>query len=225
MPLRRNDISYRAMVSQSPIKRPLADHGDMARNDAKSMVLFLLLFLAVILLHGCGFGRYDKRTYYSPQPAEGWSSVGGRFYQFKCNQERVRVSPIVLEVREWADAYLGIPVPKGEQKEVKMAGRDKPWTIVEFYRTPRNGSCELEYFWLISLSTGDRIPPSSAETRKYTDPSSLREFVSCIYLYDIKKDSNTTYRLYLSDDTLGCKAEPITYIFEEATRYWSGFTP
>lgn len=191
----------------------------------KQTVRCIPMVLVCALLCCCGIGKYDKRMYYSPQPTEGWKSVGGRFYQFTCGQERVRVSPIVLSVREYADAYLWIPVPTGDGKEIKMQGRDKPWSIVEFYRAPREGLCEPGFFSLVNLTTGERTAPSSAETRKHVDSSSKREFVSCLYLYDIKQDPGVEYKLYLSDEALGCKATPIPYTFEEATKYWPALSP
>jgi hypothetical protein len=191
----------------------------------KTSHVFLVLVMSV-LVSGCGFGTYYKQKYYAPQPTGGWNLVGGSVYRFRCDAEEVRVSPIILDERESANAYMWIPVQKTEEKKIKIKEDiDTPWSRVEFKRTPRTESCELTYFSLINAVTGERIAPSKAEIIGRTALSSKTESLHCLYLYNIKEEPNTKYELFVSDDALGCKVTPIVYKFKESTGYWPAISP
>jgi len=165
------------------------------RNNHRKI---LLITLSIFFIAGCG--TFQTRHYYSPQNAPNWKNLGGRSFQFNCNDSKIEIMPIVLSTN-------GIL----EQK--------KPWIYINIQSLKRVENCDTSFILLRDRSSGKTVVPMRAETNTFNDDYFEKKTTYCYYYFDIEAEKNLTYDLFISDELLGCKVDPIPYKYEETTEW------
>lgn len=157
---------------------------------------FLIIGLIGFFLIGCI--TVATRHYYTPKSAPNWRRIGGRSYQFKCNNGEVEIAPIVLSTTE-------------------VKTQEKPWIYVNFRSTKRIENCDLSFVTLKNKVSGERVAPINAKTNVLNDDHLEKKTTYCYYYFDIKEEEGAEYNLCISDEVFGCKVEPVPYRYEKAT--------
>jgi hypothetical protein len=169
-------------------------------NILKGSGLMKLVMIVLISFILVGCVTIEARHSFTPQKVANWKDLGGRIYQFECNECEITVAPLVLrssEVRE----------------------QEKPWIYVRFSGPKRIENCDLSFVTLENKITGERVVPMSAKTNVYNDDYFKKKTTDCYYYFNIGEEKGSIYNLYITDKVFGCTIDPIPYVYEEYTEW------
>lgn len=173
------------------------------------------LMISVLI---CGCATYEKRIQLSPQKTTGWKEVSPNTYLYKCDQGEVEVSPVVLGYasRGGFDFFIPIPVSK---EQLKKDNEADAWFYIQFRSINPIDLHDLSYILLVDQSTGRRVTPKSSGdiiNGKFEG----RYTYACHYYFDLNKNSEGNYTLYISDKVFGCSIKPILFKHEKSFEFY-----
>ena len=173
----------------------------------------------LLLFSACGVHR--KLDCYTPQPTSGWDKIGSHYFHLTCGVGEITIYPIVLNTRETAQGCCWIQIPFEKEKVID----NEPYFYIKIKYKPRITTCSTSFISLQDKSTGKQIKPERVKTHTYNDDHFPQQQTDCMFSFNLRKDVSATYELHISEELLGCRIEPITYIFEETMMYIPALMP
>lgn len=174
------------------------------------------LVFVVLLLNGCA--TYTKSFQLSPQKASGWKKHGPRMYQYECGQGEVEVGSIVLSYESTGDFNFFIPMPDSKEK-VRKANENGAWMYLQFRDAKPIDSCALSYVSLVEQNSGKQIMPTRSMDVSINGTYEGKYAHICHYYFDLDKDLEGDYKLYISEKVFNCSVAPIPYKKERVFQF------
>ena len=173
----------------------------------------LFLSLVAIFLTGCA--TYTKSIQLSPQKTAGWQKESPNTYQYECNQGEVKVGPIVLRHESMGNFDFFIPIPTSKE-ELRKTNEKNVWFYVQFRDSKPIKSCNLSYVSLVDQSSGDRVTPKSSMDIPINGTYKGKYTHGCHYYFDLSKNPEDDYTLYISEEVFHCSINPINFKKEKS---------
>ena len=172
--------------------------------------IFSALFV-IILFGGCA--SYQGKTVLAPQQSPTWKQDWGYSnFHFQCNQGDIEVFDIVLSIESSGYTLFYFPVTFDSKEDVRKLNEKTSGLLITFRKDTPIESCDLAYVHLVEAGSGETIRPTSMEkTASYT---------YCVYYFDLKKDPQMQYDLYISKDVFNCEIKPIRYKYKKGYENW-----
>lgn len=176
------------------------------------MKIYLLIILT-LLFSGCA--TYDKRIQLSPQKTAGWEKESPHTYQYECNEGEVKIGPIVLRHESMGSFDFFIPIPNSKE-ELRKTNEKNVWFYIQFRNTKPINSCDLSYVSLVDQNSGDRITPDNSMDIPINGIYKGKYTHGCHYYFDLSKNPEGDYTLYISEEVFNCSINPINFKKEKS---------
>ena len=180
------------------------------------MRAFFMFIAITIFLGGCA--TYEKRIQLSPQKSAGWEKESQNIYQYECNQGEVKVAPIVLGYDSKGNFDFFVPIPDSK-KTLDKANQEDAWLYIQFRDTNPINSCDLAYVSLVNQRSGYRIAPKNSRDIPVNGLHKKKYTHACHYFFDLNKNIEDDYMLYISDQLFRCSIDPVLFKKEKSFKF------
>lgn len=184
------------------------------------MKKYSLALIFALMLSGCG--TYVKVVQLTPQKADGWT-LSHELCTNKCHDVDVSVRPVVMSYEDSGVEFLLLPIQTSDKKSFKDANAYNPSVEVVFRHWDRDDhieSCSLSFIEIEDQESSKRIHPVSV--RKLTSGEHVTKYSTvCTYSFVPSEFLAERYNLYINEDALGCRFEPIQSIHEKKTHHFA----